>query len=168
MAEAGIAATTGAIDVYRDGWTVSDMGDLAWPSVVMAGRWVRDDAYARMDPQYQAAHRQLWTDLTVWARLGYVAAPACLLAFTALQSGDGRLAGQALGRALDDQPGYRMALHLQRHLIAGRPSRDVEPPCTPEQVAAWYEQQLRRDPGRNRPQQPRPVRDGGEQEPGLD
>ena len=41
---------------------------------------VRDDAWARMDPAYQDAHRRLWIDVTRRAQPGYVAAPAALLA----------------------------------------------------------------------------------------
>ena len=44
---------------------------------------VRDDAWARMDPRHNQAHRRLWTDVTRLAQPGYVAAPAALLAFTA-------------------------------------------------------------------------------------
>lgn len=165
VAEAGIAATTGAIDVYRDGGTVSDMGDLAWLSVVMADPWVRDDAYARMDPQYQAAHRQLWTDLTVWARPGYVAAPASLLAFTALQSGAVKLADRALDRALADRPGYRMALGLRDRIASGH---DAAPLATAEQVAAWYERQLRQAPRRTGLNRRGPAKDPGGPEPGRD
>ena len=146
VAEAGIAATTDAIRIYRDDGAVSEMGKLAWLSVVMADSWVRDDAYARMDPQYQEAHRRLWTDLTVWARRGYVAAPACLLAFTALQSGAAGLADVALDRALADRPGYQMALRLRDRIAGGPCGRDAAPPATAERVAAWYERQLTPSP----------------------
>ena len=168
VAEAGIAATTDAIRIYRDDGAVSGMGELAWLSVVMADSWVRDDAYARMDPQYQEAHRRLWTDLTVWARRGYAAAPACLLAFTALQSGAAGLADLALDRALADRPGYQMALRLRHRIASGRCGRDAAPPVTAKQVAAWYERQLTPDPRRTGPKRRGTAKDAGEPEPGRD
>jgi uncharacterized protein DUF4192 len=73
---------------------------------------VRDDAWARMDPQRKREHQQLWAELARLARPGYVAAPASLLAFTALQDGNGVLAGLALDRARSDDPGYSMAREL--------------------------------------------------------
>jgi hypothetical protein len=38
------------------------------------------DAWARMDPSHTDEHRRLWIDVTRRAQLGYVAAPAALLA----------------------------------------------------------------------------------------
>ena len=75
-----------------------------------------------MDPQHRDAHRRLWTDLVRRAQPGYVAAPACLLAFTAWQGGDGALANIALDRALADDPDYSMALLLRDVLDAGHPA----------------------------------------------
>jgi hypothetical protein len=168
IAAAGIAATTEAIRIYRAGSVLPGMGELAWLSVVMAHPWVRDDAYARMDPEYHHAHRRLWTDVTVWSRPGYVAAPACLLACTALQSGAVRQADLALDRALADQPGYRMALQLRQHILTGHRGRDAAPPATAEQVAAWYERQLQPDPRRTGPKRRGPAKASGEPGPVLD
>jgi hypothetical protein len=168
VAAAGIAATTEAIRIYRAGGVLPGMGELAWLSVVMADPWVRDDAYARMDPQYHRAHRRLWTEVTVWSRPGYVAAPACLLAFTALQSGAVRLADLALHRALADQPGYRMALQLRHRVLTGQLGHGAAPPATAEQVAAWYERQLKPAPRRTGPKRHGLARAGGEPEPGRD
>jgi hypothetical protein len=134
----------------------------------MADPWVRDDALARLDPEYHRAHRRLWTDVTVWSRPGYVAAPACLLAFTALQSGAVKLADLALDRALADRPGYRMALQLRHHILTGRRGRDAAPTATAEQVAAWYERQLEPGPSGPGPMRRGPARAGGEPGPVLD
>ena len=121
-----------------------------------------------MLPEHRKAHRRLWTELTVWSRPGYVAAPACLLAFTALQSGAARLADLALDRALADQPGYRMALQLRHRVLIGQLGRDAAPTATPEQVAAWYERQLKPAPRRTGPKRHGLARAGGEPEPGRD
>ena len=91
-----------------------------------------------MDPAHHGAHRRLWTDVVRRAQPGYVAAPACLLAVTAWQGGDGALANIALDRALADTPGYSMALLLRDVLDAGAPPSAATPPMTPEQVAASY------------------------------
>ena len=64
--------------------------------------------------------------------------PACLLAVTAWQGGDGALANIALDRALADTPGYPMALLLRDALDAGAPPSVATPPPTPEQVADSY------------------------------
>jgi hypothetical protein len=117
-----------------------------------------------MDPKYHRAHRRLWTEVTVWSRPGYVAAPACLLAFTALQSGAARLADLALDRALADQPGYRMARQLRHLILTGHRGRDAAPPATAEQVAAWYERQLQPDHRTTGPKRRGPARVSGEPE----
>ena len=96
-----------------------------------------------MDPAHRHAHQRLWTDLARHAQPGYVAAPACLLAFTAWQSGDGALANLALDRALADTPGYSMALLLRDAIDAGAPPSMAVPPMTPEEVAASYDTQPR-------------------------
>jgi hypothetical protein len=100
---------------------------------------VRDDAWARMEPEYQGAHLRLWTDLTRLARPGQAAAPAALLAFVAWQSGDGALANVALDRALADHPHYSMAELLREALDAGAPPSMACLPMTPEEVAAAYD-----------------------------
>ena len=112
---------------------------------------IRDDAWARMDPQHQAAHQRLWTDLIRRAQPGYVAAPASLLAFTAWQGGDGALANLALDRALADQPDYSMALLLRDILDAGTPPSAAVPPMTPEQVADSYARPATPGAGDRRP-----------------
>lgn len=110
-----------------------------WLTVALREVRVRDDAWARMLPEYKDAHRRLWTDLTRLARPGYVAAPASLLAFVAWQCGDGALANIALDRALADHPGYSMARLLRQVLDSGAPPSLARLPMTPEEVAASYD-----------------------------
>jgi Domain of unknown function (DUF4192) len=134
----GLAAVQEAIGVYRDGGSLSPDARHAWLALVLIRLPVRDDAWARMDPDHRDAHRRLWTDVVRRAQPGYVAAPASLLAFTAWQCGDGALANIALDRALADTPGYSMALLLRDAIGSGAPPSMARLPMTPEQVADSY------------------------------
>ena len=114
----------------------------AWLTLVLTSLRVRDDAWARMDPDHRDAHLRLWTDLVRRAQPGYIAAPASLLAFTAWQAGDGALANLALDRALADDPGYSMAKLLRDVLDAGTPPSTATPPDDTRRSR----RQLRRQP----------------------
>jgi hypothetical protein len=129
-----------AIAASRDGADITDPVTLARLSVALTSLQIRDDAWARMQPDHHAAHTRLWTILTRHAGPGYVAAPASLLAFTAWQAGDGALANLALDRALADDPGYSMARLLRDALAAGAPPSVAALPMTPEEVEASYDQ----------------------------
>jgi len=113
----------------------------AWLAIALRELRVRDDAWSRMLPEHNAAHTQLWTDLTRLAPPGYVAAPASLLAFVAWQAGEGALANIALDRALADDKRYPMARLLRRALDSGAPPSAARLPMTPEEVAASYDAQ---------------------------
>ena len=128
-----------AIATYRDGGSLTEPGEFALLAVVLTSLRIRDDAWARMDPQHRTAHARLWADLTRRACPGYVAAPASLLAFTAWQAGEGALANLALDRALADDPAYSMAHLLADALAAGAPPSAARLPMTPEEVAASYD-----------------------------
>ena len=134
----GQVAMRDAIRRYRDGEQVGT-DHAAWLTVALRQLRVRDDAWARMEPEHRSAHLRLWTDLTRLARPGYVAAPAALLAFCAWQAGDGALANVALDRALADNPRYSMALLLRDALDSGAPPAMARLPMTPEEVAAAYD-----------------------------
>ena len=134
----GLKAVQAAITTYRDGGTIELAGQFAWLSLALTSLWVRDDAWARMDPGHARAHERLWADLTRHAQPGYVAAPASLLAFTTWQNGNGALANLALDRALADAPGYSMAQLLRDTIDAGAPPSLAVLPMTPEEVAASY------------------------------
>ena len=144
MTPSGLTAALGQLAVddavrrCRDGEPVGT-AQAAWLTVALREQRVRDDAWARMDPDHRAAHRRLWTDVTRLARRGYVAAPASLLAVVAWQSGDGALANVALDRALADNPRYSMALLLRRALDSGASPSLGRPPMSPEEVAAAYD-----------------------------
>jgi Domain of unknown function (DUF4192) len=140
-ATVGKAAVQDAIQRYRAGERITDGDELAWISVLLADLRVRDDAWARMDPEHYEAHIRLWTDVLKGAATEYVPAPAALLAFAAWQSGNGALGGVALDRALGARPDYSMALLLQGALTAGLPPSAAKLPMSPEEVAASYEAQ---------------------------
>ena len=129
-----------AIGRYRAGDTIGPES-AAWLTVALRELRVRDDAWARMLPEHNAAHARLWTDLTRLAQPGYAAAPASLLAFVAWQAGDGALANVALDRALADNGRYSMARLLRRALDSGAPPSVARLPMSPEQVAASYDAQ---------------------------
>jgi len=136
--EAGRTAVREAIGTYRGGGEVTDHDELAWLSVSLADLPVRDDAWARMEPGFRAAHLRLWTDVVRHAREPFVPAPASLLAFTAWQSGEGALANVAIERALAADAEYSMAHLIGQAVDAGLPPSAARLPMTPEEVEASY------------------------------
>ena len=136
----GLDAVAEAIGRCRqDGRPATDQ-EAAWITVALRDLWVRDDAWARMDPEFKDAHLRLWTDLTRRARPGYASAPAALLAFVAWQAGNGALANVALDRALADDPQYSMAQLLRQVITAGAPPSLARLPMSPEEVSESYRQ----------------------------
>jgi Domain of unknown function (DUF4192) len=140
VAAVGQPMIVDAISRYRAGNTLGPE-PAAWLTVALRELRVRDDAWARMLPEYNAAHTRLWADLTRLAQPGYVAAPASLLAFVAWQAGDGALANVALDRALADDQRYSMARLLRRALDSGAPPTVARLPMSPDEVAASYDAQ---------------------------
>ena len=136
--ERSLAAIANVIARYRDDGHLAGQDETARLLAALRHLPVRDDAWARMDPEDKAAHLPLWTDLTRQAPAGYVAAPASLLAFVAWQHGNGALANVALDRALADNPRYSMALLLRQVIDSGAPPSLAVLPMTPEEVAASY------------------------------
>jgi hypothetical protein len=139
IAAEGLAAVGVMITRYRDGGKFTSDDEIARITVALRDLRVRDDAWARMDPDHSGSHLRLWTDVVRRAQPGYVAAPAALLAFVAWQSGEGALANVALDRALADDDKYSMALLLRQVITAGAPPALARLPMTPEEVAASYD-----------------------------
>jgi len=144
LIDAGRAAVRDTIALYRSGGEIADDDQMAWLIMAVSDIRVRDDAWARMDPEHHAAHRRLWTDVLRRAREPFVPAPASLLAFTAWQSGEGALANVAIERALTADPGYSMAHLIGQALEAGLPPSAARLPMTPEEVEASYAGKERR------------------------
>jgi hypothetical protein len=151
---AGREAVRAAIGIYRRGGQITDHDQLAWLAITLADLRVRDDAWARMEPRFRAAHRRLWTDVVRHAREPYVPAPASLLAFTAWQSGEGALANIAIERALAADPGYSMAHLIGQAVDAGLPPSAARLPMTPEEVEASYAETDRRPAARRASRRP--------------
>lgn len=82
---------------------------------------LRDVAWNEIDRRSGRAHVTLWLDVVSRTPADLVAAPATLLAFAAWMAGDGALAWCAVERALDEHPGYSMALLMADTLQAGLP-----------------------------------------------
>jgi hypothetical protein len=138
IADAGRRAVKQVLARYRRGGKLTEHDQIAWLGVVLGDLRVRDDAWARMDPQFNDAHQRLWIDLVRLLPSDLVAPPAALLAFTAWQAGDGALASVAIERALQADPEYSMALLVADALHAGLPPSAARLPMTPKQVAASY------------------------------
>lgn len=138
VADAGRKSVRLAVTSYRRGLEISSYDEMAWLGYVLTDMRVRDDAWARMDPQYHEPHQLLWTTLLRNLPTEFAPAPASLLAFVAWQSGDGALATIAIERALDADPDYTMALLIGDALHAGLPPSAARLSMTPKQVAASY------------------------------
>ena len=138
-ARPGLRTVKVVVDLYRAGGAIDSPVEAAKVlEAILRDLMVRDDCWARMQPEHGKAHLRMWTDLTRLAPQGYVAPPASLLAFVAWQLGDGALANVALDRALADAPDYTMARLLRDALDAGAPPSMARLPMTPEQVADAY------------------------------
>ncbi len=148
LSRSGREAVLSAISRYREGGSLTEPAEIAWLGMMLSHIAVRDDAWARMEPEHHKAHERLWTDLVRRLPEGFVAAPASLLAFVSWQAGDGVLASIAVERALKDDPDYSMALLIGDALDAGLPPAAARLPMTPEEVEASYAEQLRQRPAR--------------------
>lgn len=138
IADAGRRSVRQAVARYRRGAQMKDHDEIAWLGFTLTDLRVRDDAWARMDPQFNEAHQRLWTHLLHHLPAEFTPAPAALLAFVAWQAGDGALASIAIERALDADPSYSMALLLADALQAGLPPSAARLSMSPKQVAASY------------------------------
>ncbi len=146
IADAGRRSVRRAVTACRRGDDLTDADEIAWLAFTLTDLRVRDDAWARMDPQYNDAHQRLWRRLVRDLPAEYVAAPATLLAFTAWQAGDGALASIAIERALEADPAYSMARLIADALHAGLPPSAAKLSMTPKQVAASYARTRRQLP----------------------
>jgi hypothetical protein len=154
LARAGRASVKEAIGRYRAGGRITDRGRLAFLAVCVSDLRVRDDAWARLDPEHRRAHLRLWTDVVTGAAPEFVPAPASLLAFTAWQCGEGALANVAVERALAADPAYSMAQMLAQAVQSGLPPSAAVLPMTPEEVAESYAASTGESPEQDAPGRP--------------
>jgi hypothetical protein len=119
-------AVTAAIDCCRPG-TNRGLGDPEVARIVWGLRDadVRDRCLELALGADAAAAEQLWTECTRRAPAPLDAAPATLLAVSAWLRGDGAMANVALERALESEPGYRLALLLSQALEACLPPAEL-------------------------------------------
>ncbi|MFG1879301.1 DUF4192 domain-containing protein [Sphaerisporangium sp. NPDC049003] len=104
---------------------------VAWLGILLTIIPVRDGA--QIFPDYSdETQLRLWSEITRRVEQAYVPAPACLVAVTALTTGDGVLARIAAERALSADPEYRFALLLLQALSIGLPPSIVTEFRTPE------------------------------------
>ncbi|MCG5215498.1 DUF4192 domain-containing protein [Streptosporangium sp. KLBMP 9127] len=117
--------------------------EIAWLGVLLTAIFVRDTAMTFIGEYSDHVHFRLWTEITRKVEPGYAAAPAALLAFVALRTGDGPLARIAVDRALADDPGYRLAGMIGFALDQGLPpsvAAGMDCPAMAEEVAERAEQ----------------------------
>jgi hypothetical protein len=126
VGEESWAAVTAAVARLRPG-TVAPLPDAEVARVVWGLRdtAVRDRALGLALGDDAAAAEQLWTECTRRAPAPLDAAPATLLAVSAWLNGDGAMAGIALARARDADPGYSLAALLDRALAACLPPDEL-------------------------------------------
>lgn len=108
-----------ALERYENGGRIDD-AEAARLSVLLGSIRLRDEAWVAIRPDRLAPQLLLWRDMTRRATVN-VAACASLLAFTAWQDGNGALANIAVDRAMEADPGYRMAALMARVLAAALP-----------------------------------------------
>jgi uncharacterized protein DUF4192 len=120
LAVAGTGAVRDALRRYEVPDATLDDDEVAWLGLMLREQLVRDEAWRLADHDLRR-HRSLWTDVVRRVPRRDLAAPAALLGYVCWQLGDGALAGIALGRALDVDPGYEMATLLSQAVAAGVP-----------------------------------------------
>ncbi|MEW9532832.1 DUF4192 domain-containing protein [Microbispora sp. NPDC049125] len=120
----GLERLTTALDRAQVGEQLTD-DEVAWLGVLLTGIAVRDAALTMIGPYSHETHIRLWSEVVRQVEPGYVAAPAAVLAFVALLSGDGALSRVAVDRALTDDPSYRFANMIAFTLDHGIPPEQI-------------------------------------------
>ncbi|MFF5208220.1 DUF4192 domain-containing protein [Streptosporangium sp. NPDC000396] len=115
----GMFRVRGAIGTYASGGRLDDE-QAARLGLELAVTRIRDEAWALITDETHDVHRRLWQDLTRRLEPRFVPPAASLLGVAAWRDGDCALAGIALTRARDIDPGYSMAnllTHALHHLL---------------------------------------------------
>jgi hypothetical protein len=116
VAIAGLRSTVGTTP------TAGEVARIVWG---LRDSAVRDRAMGLALGEDAAPAERLWTDCTRRAPSPLDAAPATLLAVSAWLRGDGAMAGIALARARDSDPGYVLARQLDEALTACVPPAEL-------------------------------------------
>jgi hypothetical protein len=103
--------------------------------LLLASIRLRDEAWVLTDAGDPVTQVEFWADITRRAPPRLAAPAASLLAYAAAcLAGDGALAREAVGRALDANPQYSMARRIEQMLDAGIPAPDCRLRLTPEDL----------------------------------
>jgi hypothetical protein len=132
----GLRRVRDALAVYRAGGRLDDAGAVRL-GLALAVIRVRDEAWTLVGDDSRDAHLRLWGDLVRRLEPGFVPPAAALLGMAAWWGDDRVLAGAAVRRALDADPGYTMARLIDeglRHLVPPAALRERMP--TPEDLDA--------------------------------
>ncbi|MCD0451802.1 DUF4192 domain-containing protein [Actinocorallia sp. API 0066] len=116
------------------------LAEIARFTVALSRVRLRDEAWVRISPNALPEHRDFWLHVVRRTAPAYRPAPACLLAYCALVTGDGALANVALDLAEREDPHYSMAALLRRALTSGIHPSAALVRMTPEDLAAAYEE----------------------------
>ncbi len=117
--EAALAGIADLIATHRDPEPQVSAAIWAQLLVDVTDIVVRDACLAPWKGATGEAGLRLWCSATRLAPPGHVAAPATLAGVLAHARGEGALAGEAIARALDDDPGYRLARYAAQSLAGG-------------------------------------------------
>jgi hypothetical protein len=111
-----LAGEAAVAEAYARGAAGEPLADdeVAWLSILLLHTPVRDLAWRLITGEDWQV--RLWADVVRRVESDVTPAPASLLAFAAWRAGQGALANIAVDRALDEDPGYPMALLVQRAL----------------------------------------------------
>jgi len=130
----GMARVREAIVTYASGGRLGE-DQAVRLGIDLAVIRIRDEAWALVTEESNEAHLKLWHDLTRRLEPRFVPPAASLLGLVAWQRGDSALAGVALTRAHDANPGYSMAnllAHAIHHLVPPHVLNDRMP--SPEEL----------------------------------
>ncbi|MFJ2032740.1 DUF4192 domain-containing protein [Streptosporangium sp. NPDC087985] len=130
----GVARVRAAIATYAAGERLDD-DQAVRLGLDLAVIRIRDEAWALAANAANDVHRRLWQDLTRRLEPRFVPPAASLLGVVAWCAGDSALAGIALIRACEIDPGYSMAkllMHALHHLLPPQVLRERMP--SPEEL----------------------------------
>jgi hypothetical protein len=115
-----------AVDDATRGVLPGSDHDIVALSMALCDHVVRDACLVQPDAAHHQAAERLWAALTRATPTPERAEPACLLAFSAYQHGNGVLATIALDCAEAADPGHRLTEQVRNALILGCPPERMQ------------------------------------------